>query len=354
MITQEIINTLIEAGTLAPSVDNCQPWLFTSTGDSIVIFLDKQRAEFFGDYQFAASYVTLGAVVENITIAAAGHGLGCAVEYFPASADQCPVARLTLSESTVIDTRLTPYLAARCTSRAKYQRRTLADESMARFKEVTPVKGATLYLFDDRETMTELYHLSSAIDAIIFSHPELHANLFKWIRWSQGEKEETKDGMPIDCLGLEFLEQLFFRFISSWHRQQVANRVGINKLIGVLNSRLLLHASCLGFVVMDGSSRQDYLEGGRYFQRIWLTAAAQQLSLQPFGGLPFLLTRLLHAGGEGFSKKQYSDLQHIADAVSKIIPIDANHALVAFFRLGYGPPVTGRTIRRQLSEITQS
>ena len=351
MITQETISSLIKAGTLAPSVDNCQPWLFSAKGANISIYLDKPRAEFFGDYQFAASYVTLGAVIENICIAAADRGYGCSVEYPSPVTDQSPVARLSLRESEAADASLFPFLTTRCTSRFKYQRRRLSDTHMARLKETAPTTGASLYLFDDPKTLDRLYKLSSSIDAIIFSHIELHGNLFKWIRWNLREKEQSSDGLPIDCLGLKPPDLLFFRFISSWSRQQLVNMIGINKLIGLLNSRLLLHSSCLGFIVMEGSSKEDYLEGGRYFERVWLTAASQGLSLQPFGGLPFLLTRLLHAGGEGFSKQQYLKLQTIAQAMTEFIPVSTSKALVGFFRIGYGPLVAARTLRRHLGDV---
>ena len=92
-----ILNDIIRAATLAPSVDNCQPWQFKVRGDCLELFHDNERAEFFGNALNSASYVTFGAVIENVVIAAGHNGLDASVEYLP-SPDAGLFARFTFTK----------------------------------------------------------------------------------------------------------------------------------------------------------------------------------------------------------------------------------------------------------------
>lgn len=347
-----VLATLLEAACLAPSVDNCQPWRFVCSNDSVNIFLDRERADFFGDYGFAASYATMGAAVENMQIAASHLGLVASVTCFP-SADVDHVATVRFSDAAVTPDPLCHILPLRCTNRKKYSSASLSQEQREALCHSAKISGAKLYLFEDHSTVKALFRLAAQVDSIIFDHPLLHANLFRWIRWSPREKSRTCDGMPVGSLEIDAFQRLFFRIISSFRMLKFFNMFGVNRLIGLLNSSLLLKSSALGMIVMDGTSNTDYLNGGRCMERVWLTASALGLAYQPFGGLPFLLTRMLRGGNEGFSEKQYSKLRGVFHKLQQHAPVTPENGLVIFFRVGFAAEPTERSIRRPLSEVAQ-
>jgi hypothetical protein len=347
-----VLATLLEAACLAPSVDNCQPWRFVCFNDSVDIFLDRERADFFGDYGFAASYATIGAAVENMQIAASHLDMVASVTCFP-SDDVDHVATVKFSDAAVTPDPLCHILPLRCTNRKKYSSASLSQEQRDALCQSAQLSGAKLYLFEEHSTVKELFRLAAQVDSIIFDHPLLHANLYRWIRWSPQEKSQTCDGMPVGSLEIDAFQKLFFRIISSFRMLKFFNIFGVNRLIGLLNSSLLLRSSALGMIVMDGTSNVDYLNGGRCMERVWLTASALGLAYQPFGGLPFLLTRMLRGGNEGFSEKQYSKLQGVFRTLQRHVPITPGNGLVIFFRVGTAAAPTERSIRRPLSEVAQ-
>jgi hypothetical protein len=347
-----VLATILEAACLAPSVDNCQPWRFVCSSDSVNIFLDRERADFFGDYGFAASYATIGAAVENMQIAASHLGLAALVTCFP-SDDVDHIATVKFSDAVVTPDPLCHILPLRCTNRKKYQRAPLSQLQRDALCQSAELSGAKLYLFEKHSTVNALFHLAAQVDSIIFDHPLLHANLYRWIRWSPREKSETCDGMPVGSLEIDPFQKLFFRIISSFATLKFFNMFGINRLIGLLNSALLLKSSAVGLIVMDGTSNTDYLNGGRCMERVWLTASALGLAYQPFGGLPFLLTRILRGGQEGFSDKQYAKLQSVFRGLQQQAPVTPENGLVIFFRVGTAAEPTERSIRRPLSEVAQ-
>ncbi|MEJ2201714.1 MAG: hypothetical protein P8X63_11995, partial [Desulfuromonadaceae bacterium] len=46
-LSQKLVQTLVAAGSLATSADNCQPWLFTFDGDTLTLRADSERSGFF-------------------------------------------------------------------------------------------------------------------------------------------------------------------------------------------------------------------------------------------------------------------------------------------------------------------
>lgn len=341
---------LLRAGTLAPSIDNCQPWRFVASDTSIAVYLDRERAEFFGDYAYTASYVTLGMVVENIVLAASGCGLEADAAPFPEGRDT-PVARIRLREATIEPDPLATFLETRCTNRKRYRTIPLPEDVSRRLAATPAPAGAHLHLIEDRNDMRRLASLGAEVDRVIFDHHLLHANLFRWLRWNENEIRATRDGMPVGTLEISAPERLFFRLLSSWHFQKMCNFFGTNRIVGAINSRLLTKASALGLVVMDGAGDVDFFNGGRFFERVWLQATSLGLSFQPFGGVPFLVTRIMRAGADGFSERQFARLRRVSGELQEIVPFSRNNALVILFRVGYAGQPTARAIRRPIEEV---
>jgi len=353
MESQEKIREIIRAGTLAPSVDNCQPWRFAVSSDTITLYLDSGRAEFFGDYAYTASYVTMGTVIENMVLVAGRFGLQASISLFPGGAD-ATIASITFNEGKFTDDPLADFMAKRCTNRRKFKKDPLAGSVSKDLARIPADNGARLHLFEDRKTIKRLTALAADVDGIIFDHRLLHANLFRWLRWDDTEISSTQDGMPVSTLELSGAERLFFRLLSSWRTQSFLNSFALNRAIGKINSALLENSASLGMIIMENSGDVDYLNGGRFFERVWLQATSLGLAFQPLGGLPFLLTRIIKGGSDGFSRRQYDILRAVYEELRRMMPLTEKNALIILFRLGYAGDPSGRTLRRPLEDILSS
>ncbi len=352
MIDHKLTSEILRYGVMAPSIDNCQPWRFVvKNGNVLDIFLDKHRAEFFGDYAYTASYATIGALVENITIAAAQMNTQAHVECFPVDGSDEPVARITFSSADIAPGPLFSAIEKRCTNRRPYLKKKIPSEVLQGL-ERTVSAPFRLILVEDPEDMKSLAKLSASIDKIIFEHRLLHENLFRWMRWDKEVWLKTGDGMGDAVLELPFIDRLLFRMISSWPLLNFLNNFGISRIIAAKNSGLLLKSSALGLLIMQGpADRALYFQGGRFLERLWLQATRDGLAFQPYGGLPFLLTRLKLAGGEGFSSEQVTSLDKVEKALQTLSGMQTEDTLLMLFRIGFAPPPTVRTPRRCLSDI---
>jgi hypothetical protein len=355
MNIQDQLTTILKSGILAPSVDNCQPWSFVIQGTTIDLFLDRQRAEFFGDYQFTASYVTFGTVIENMTVAAAHEKCTLKVDHFPVGSHG-PVARLTLLHPADVkqDCDLFSVIAARCTNRRPYSRVSLTAETVTALQNIALPSGARLHLIQDRRAIASVARQAAAIDSIIFNHKQLHFNLFRWLRWDDRSVETSKDGLPLKSLELKSLDAFFLRCMAWWPFQRICNLIGVNHVIGLINSRLLVNAGALAAITMDVTTPEAYIQGGQAMERVWLSATNLGLAVHPFGGLPFLLTRYMQGGGEGLTSGQAATLANVQRKMAEIFPLPSDHAFIILFRFGRAPHPSFRAIRRPLSDVIRS
>src|SRR5687768_12107113 len=91
---------IVSSGVLAPSGDNLQPWILESNGESLHMSIDTSRDRSLYNFRYRASLISLGALIENVTIAAGEFGLEADIEYLSPAGESLPSARLTLEPAT--------------------------------------------------------------------------------------------------------------------------------------------------------------------------------------------------------------------------------------------------------------
>jgi hypothetical protein len=96
----ETIKKIIEAGTRAPSGDNCQPWKFvfidpTTIEVHLLAGLDRSLYNF----KERGSYLSIGALLENMAIAAPHFGYTLTTTLFPKEQDTTVVAQIAFTHT---------------------------------------------------------------------------------------------------------------------------------------------------------------------------------------------------------------------------------------------------------------
>ena len=71
----EAIYRIVEAAMQAPSGDNCQPWRFEWNGHELCVSHNEEKARHAFNRANHASYISLGCVLESISIAASHENL---------------------------------------------------------------------------------------------------------------------------------------------------------------------------------------------------------------------------------------------------------------------------------------
>ena len=110
---------------------------------------------------------------------------------------------------------------------------------------------------------------------------------------------------------------------------------------------MIRESSAIGLITVPRISSETFLAAGRAFQRVWLTATAQKLSLQPMTGFVLLQLRLILGEIAGLNEKEIRLLTSTRQPLSELFHLESEVPAI-MFRLGVGAPPSGRTVRKEI------
>ncbi len=353
MIERKDLLKIINSGILAPSGDNCQPWQIYFDGEKLSLKNLAYKDTSLYNVKNITSYIALGAMIENMTIMAKSLGYEVSVKLFPEGENSSIVAILSFTKGQKISDSLLAFINKRCVNRKKFKPMQLehhARESL--FKATSEFEGAELYMVEDDEKKKLLAKILSVNDRILFENKNLHDFLFKHLRWSKKEVESSKDGISIESLELGALQSRMFRLLSSWNLVNFLNFFGFSRFVPNQSYKLCRGSSALCTLIMTGKGWFDsFVDGGRVFQRIWLTATSLGLALHPMTGVTFLIQRLRITDKTELTIAHQRLLTELEKQLGEIFPINKEKSMIMAFRLGYADPPSDKSLRLPVDEI---
>ena len=352
-IEESDLLAILHAAILAPSGGNAQPWKFLYKNGHLFIFHDDHFSYSLLDYNNLGSYLSIGAVVENIAIKAAALGFEIFPSYFPLAGNKKMVAMLTFNKATA-DIKLAALekgLYTRHTNRNSTVRPVLNADIYTHLKiAISGYKGAEFKLIDDPGLMTELGDILATAEMLRILHPRGHYDTFtNELRWTKEENELKRDGLDIETLGVSANEAVALKVAKNAESVAMLRKIGGGAAFKKMVNKAVSNSSALGIVYMPGQSDLDFITGGRAVERIWIEANMLNLSFQPITQLVYLLARL---GKElpDLDTQFVNDLQELKERFNRCMPGLTGRQPVFIFRLGEaGEPV--KSLRRPLSSF---
>lgn len=196
---REARGLLLTAASLAPSLHNTQPWQLRVGASAVLVYRDLARWLVAEDPRQQAMYVSLGAAVMNLRVAAAELGRLAHVSLLPACGDADLVAEVYLGAGLGVDPELAhlfTYLARRRTNRQPYAERRIPARALDDLRHAARVDGARLHVVRDNDEVHRL--LGVAADGAV---SELHDvdRLRERNSWVGGKR--LTEGVPGSALG---------------------------------------------------------------------------------------------------------------------------------------------------------
>jgi nitroreductase len=201
---------LVRYAVLAPSSHNSQPWSFSLERDTIAILPDLRRWRPEADPDQREVYLSLGCAVENLLIAAEHFGFGHEVVY-PAEADRHgPAARVTLlaegTPSTCRPEELFLAITRRATSRRRYGRGPVAEDTLQQLRECSVDDGLGLLLSGEAGVRARLRDLAARADRLRAGHdaPVVEGAPLLGLLYSAGDdrQSQVRAGQAFERLAL--------------------------------------------------------------------------------------------------------------------------------------------------------
>lgn len=348
-MNQSELIKLVENGILAPSADNLQPWKFRIAGSQIDLFLDPKYTQNFCDERLLAPYLSAGAVIENMRVAAAEHQYGLTLSYFPNSNDPTFVATLRLAENDSHNASHFPVLRQRITNRKFYLGKKINESIYSKLERLVQMEKdfKLIWIKKNDERYRQLSRILGQADQLRFEHQRLHREFMNTMRFAK----QAKDGLDYRTLEAGPASVFLFKLISSWNRLRLLNVIGISRLFNFYTQLQLNSSEACGLIVSKNHIAMDYVVGGEIMERLWHEVTFQNLSIQPMEALPIFLIQLKETGCPEFDPKQKRELMELKEAFYSLFPIQESNGLIFLFRMGYAHPPKVRSLRRDVESF---
>lgn len=339
-LDQEQLSFVIESAILAPSADNHHRIRFQLAEDTIRVRYTQAELPPQGGYKRVLALLSLGAVSENLKIAASRFGMQAETVLFPDPAQPDWIMQIRLQPGQAVIDPLWQVIPLRHTNRQirfRGPRMTAAEQSeLDASAHIYP--ACQLVWLDEPVQRKQVLRLMHCAETERFHNRLLHEELFSAIHFDVGWHATCPEGLPPGALGVEPPLRAFFALLRHWQVMRLANLFGAHHLLGLrscdLPCRLAPH---LGLLAVKNTDSQSVFDAGRSFQRLWLAATSQGRVLQPMPASA--LYALDGARAEGIPAELQHDLAEGWKAsLSGAIPL-------MLFRMGVATPssiVAGR------------
>lgn len=317
----EDIGSLIKWAILAPNSHNTQPWAFDVKGNTIAISPDLNRGLGVSDPTLRQMYISIGAAVGNLKIAAHHFGYNTK-ETIVENPNGRVIKQVHLTGGyipTQEDHDLFEAIPKRVSNRNPHTERELPQGIRESIAEVASLDGIDATLIEDRAKKERIGLLVFAGTRIVLSDPGFIGELSVWAR---PNNTREPDGMPGFGFGIPDFQSKFFPTIV---------RSGMLSASAAEQEKMQLSekTAAIGIISTRDDSPEAWLNAGEAYEKIALKAESMGLATNVLAVL--VETRDLHI-----------DLQQLADTT---------YRPAIMFRVGYPEQAPHHAPRRPKRDV---
>lgn len=257
------IKKMITYASMAPSGHNTQPWKFQTEGHYIKLLPDYSKTLPVADADHHELFISLGCALENLVLAAKELGYNGNVMYDMTDGEEEILIHL-YEDETITKDILFASIADRHVNRSHYLDQEIPAEVLEQLEYLSKTEGVTLSMIHEKEEKKSVAALLKKAAFMQFSNKEYKSELLHWIRFSQQEALQYKDGLRAASNGnpsmQPWLGSFFFQhFVTPAHEAKKAEHLAEESPVLVV------------FTVKQ-NSKKSWVEMGRCFERFSLAA----------------------------------------------------------------------------------
>lgn len=343
------IEFLIEAGGLAPSADNMQPWRFAWDGSRLSLtFRHRPHDDHLFTEHDPASLMAMGAAAENVTQAAAllGHIIR------PLAPGHNAEGHVYLGAEIDVEAAATPEmrqhaLFLRHTNRMSFQPRSLPLEAIAGIQQFTQ-EEARLQIFSNEDQRRSIAALVQSASEVRFQIRKVHEWFMATLRFSDAQVE-TGDGLDVRTLPLPPGGHLLLRVLRDWRRMSFFIKLGIHKNLAKIESRPIQLGPSIVAIFGPGNSAGAFA-AGRLMERVWIYLNSIGVAVQPYYVVTDQIER--HADSASLPPNLLPKVANLRDETFRFFKIPEGQKLYMLLRTGLPAVAPTRAKRLPLDEIS--
>ena len=345
---------ILDLARWAPSGDNTQPWRFEIIDDHhIAVHGFDTRDHVVYDFDGHASHMAHGALLETLRIAATGFGLSSRWQLRPGTPDRAPIYDVTLDVAPGIEADpLIPCIRTRTVQRRPLRLTPLRDVQRAALHAAVGPEYSldVLETFAERRYVARLLWRNAWLRLRCPEAFEVHRSVFEW------NARFSTDRIPDQAVGVDPLTSRLMQWVmESWERVEFFNRYLGGTIAPRIQLDLLPAMACAAHLLLRPQRLpecvEDHVRAGVAMQRLWLTAAALDLKLQP--EMTPVIFRWYVRAGRSISATPEIDRRaaRSANEFESLVGADAAAPFAFFCRVGTGAEPHARSLRKELDEL---
>ncbi len=349
----DLLKNIIAAGIRAPSGDNCQPWSFDIINDNeISIDIVSTKAKSFFDVELAATYISLGAVIKNMEIAAHHYLAKFEYQYMPNQASGTLGAKVKITPAFFTEKPANDAFNAmksRTVNRRPFAPIKLPQSSWDELLTNTTNSTLTVSCYQQKADIKPWIKAIKLADVLRWDNKTLHQELFEKIRYTQKEIDTLKTGLEIDRLGAGPGAKFIMKFLSSWPRMRTINKFKAAKMLASQTAFLARSSSGLIAVWINEDSPAEWAKAGELIERLWIDAHKMNLAVQPLPVAAYLLRRFKKFGATEFNQEHLPLINEIESILNGYSAQAGAKECAMLFRIGKALPMKNPAVRQNLS-----
>lgn len=335
------LDRVVAAGVLACNPHNTQPWTIAVEGEDLTVSSDPSRRMPVNDAMAREHFAGIGCAVESMVVAAGAAGHGTTVTVFPDGESSDVVARISVQPDAgaVRDSALAAAIPLRHTNRGAYRAQALTAAELDGLPlGQTGVPGVGVTWITQADARAALGRLYVEATTAIVNDPEQSAEAFAWFRNDRADIERSRDGLTLDCQGLDDLTLFLAKVLPAQSRSE-------GDAFWVRSTRDVHTATAAAYgiiTVSDVAARSEQVNGGRLLTRVHLAATASGLGLHHMNQITERIDRVRALG----------TADEFSDRWSAITGVPAANGLLSF-RIGHPERDARPSPRRELADVVR-
>jgi hypothetical protein len=262
--------------SLAGSSHNTQPWKVEVSGDSLIqLYADTTRALSVVDPEHRELNMSLGAFIENLTLAAGGLGYNTNIKLNDDKTNNILVAEIQVNKAPTTHYNL-ELIEKRRTLRTPFDTTSISEKDINKLRAPD---SQHIHFFSSHSKEGDFIAQKTLEGYTQEAYNEAAQNeLVKWLRFSDKDVNEKKDGLTTAGMQIDGISGFFVRhFVKPEDtKKEMFVKGGIDKTKDqVMN--------CGGWIVITSSKNgfEEWIQTGRLYEHIHLTCTQLQIGFQP-------------------------------------------------------------------------
>jgi len=273
---EEVMSRILYYASLAPSGHNTQPWAVRMiTPEELIVCQDSSRRLPAVDPAQRELILSLGAFIENLSLASAVHGFAADIEVVATTPSETDIARIRLRKAKAVDYPL-QRLELRRTIRKGQISEPIRQADLNSL--LAPAKGASFFFPAGSQEGKLISEYAAESFAFQAHRKAAQEELSRWIRFSNTEAKRHRDGLTTAAMDITGLTGLVVRLFLNG--ADAVKPSFVNQ--GIALTRQLVQEGG-GWIVITGSGATvaDLIDSGRKFQQMTLLSRELGIGIHP-------------------------------------------------------------------------